>query len=62
LSWHRGGIERAADARYDGGHSEETMTTVNIDHLEVDYWPIMPPEQTPERVRDRTLEFGRAHT
>jgi len=38
------------------------MTTVNIDHLEVDYWPIMPPEQTPERVRDRTLEFGRAHT
>jgi pimeloyl-ACP methyl ester carboxylesterase len=26
-----------------------------------EYWPVMPPEQTPERVRDRTLEFGRAH-
>ena len=26
-----------------------------------DYWPVMPPEQTPERVRDRILEFGRAH-
>jgi len=38
------------------------MTTVTIDHLEVDYWPIMPPEQTPERVRDRIPEFGRAHT
>ena len=24
-------------------------------------WPVMPPEQTPERVRDRILEFGRAH-
>ena len=38
------------------------MTTVTIDHPEVGYWPIMPPEQTPERVRYRTLEFGRAHT
>ena len=26
-----------------------------------DYWPVMPPEQTRERVRDRILEFGRAH-
>jgi len=26
-----------------------------------DFWPVMPPEQTPERVRDRILEFGRAH-
>jgi pimeloyl-ACP methyl ester carboxylesterase len=26
-----------------------------------EYWPVMPPEQTPERVRDRILEFGRAH-
>ena len=26
-----------------------------------DYWPVMPPEQTPERVRDRIPEFGRAH-
>src|SRR5262249_16159856 len=24
-------------------------------------WPVMPPEQTAERVRDRILEFGRAH-
>ena len=24
-------------------------------------WPVMPPEQTPERVRDCILEFGRAH-
>ena len=26
-----------------------------------EFWPIMPPEQTPDRVRDRILEFGRAH-
>jgi pimeloyl-ACP methyl ester carboxylesterase len=26
-----------------------------------EYWPVMPPEQTPERVRERILEFGRAH-
>ena len=26
-----------------------------------EFWPVMPPEQTPERVRDRILEFGRAH-
>ena len=26
-----------------------------------EYWPVMPPEQAPERVRDRILEFGRAH-
>ena len=28
---------------------------------QAELWPIMPPEQTPERVRDRILEFGRAH-
>jgi pimeloyl-ACP methyl ester carboxylesterase len=26
-----------------------------------EFWPVMPPEQTPERVRDRIVEFGRAH-
>ena len=26
-----------------------------------EYWAVMPPEQTPERVRERILEFGRAH-
>jgi len=26
-----------------------------------EFWTVMPPEQTPERVRDRILEFGRAH-
>jgi len=26
-----------------------------------EFWPVMPPEQTPERVRDRILEFGHAH-
>ena len=26
-----------------------------------EYWPVMPPEQSPERVRDRILEFGRTH-
>ena len=53
------------------------MTTATIDGLEVAYMtrdsapallmlapefrPVMPPEQTPERVRDCILEFGRAH-
>jgi len=47
------------------------MPTATIDGLEVNYlrellpqpefWPVMPPEQTPERVRDRILEFRRAH-
>lgn len=26
-----------------------------------EFWTVMPPEQTPERVRDRILEFGRGH-
>jgi hypothetical protein len=26
-----------------------------------EFWTLMPPEQTPERVRDRIREFGRAH-
>ena len=26
-----------------------------------EFWPVMPPEQTPDRVRDRILEFGRTH-
>jgi len=26
-----------------------------------EFWTVMPPEQTPERVRDRIIEFGRAH-
>ena len=26
-----------------------------------EFWSVMPPEQTPDRVRDRILEFGRAH-
>jgi len=26
-----------------------------------EFWPTMPPDQTPDRVRDRILEFGRAH-
>lgn len=26
-----------------------------------EFWPVMPPEQTPDCVRDRILEFGRAH-
>lgn len=26
-----------------------------------EFWPVMPPEQTPDRVRDRILEFGRSH-
>jgi pimeloyl-ACP methyl ester carboxylesterase len=26
-----------------------------------EFWFVMPPEQTPDRVRDRILEFGRAH-
>jgi pimeloyl-ACP methyl ester carboxylesterase len=26
-----------------------------------EFWPVMPPEQTPDRVRDRILEFRRAH-
>jgi len=26
-----------------------------------EFWPVMPPEQTPDRVRERILEFGRAH-
>jgi len=25
-----------------------------------EYWPVMPPDQTPERVRERILEFRRA--
>ena len=28
---------------------------------QAEFWPVMPPEQTPDRVRDRILEFGRAH-
>lgn len=28
---------------------------------QADLWGAMPPEQIPERVRDRILEFGRAH-
>ncbi len=26
-----------------------------------EYWPVMPPDQTPDRVRERILEFRRAH-
>jgi pimeloyl-ACP methyl ester carboxylesterase len=26
-----------------------------------EFWPMMPPEQTPERVRDRILDFGHAY-
>ena len=26
-----------------------------------EFWPVMPPEQTPERVRERILEFAGAH-
>jgi pimeloyl-ACP methyl ester carboxylesterase len=26
-----------------------------------EFWPVMPPEQTPDNVRERILEFGRAH-
>jgi len=26
-----------------------------------EFWPVMPPDQTPERVRDRILEFGRTY-
>ncbi len=26
-----------------------------------EFWPVMPPEQTAPRVRDRILEFGRTH-
>lgn len=26
-----------------------------------EFWPVMPPEQTPDRVRDRIVEFGRTH-
>lgn len=26
-----------------------------------EFWPVMPPEQTSERVRDRILEFGRTY-
>lgn len=26
-----------------------------------EFWPVMPPEQTPDRVRDRIVEFGRAY-
>jgi len=26
-----------------------------------EFWPVMPPEQTPDRVRERIVEFGRAH-
>jgi hypothetical protein len=26
-----------------------------------EFWPVMPSEQTPDRVRDRILEFGHAH-
>ncbi len=26
-----------------------------------EFWDVMPPEQSPERVRDRILEFGQAH-
>jgi pimeloyl-ACP methyl ester carboxylesterase len=26
-----------------------------------EFWPVMPAEQTPERVRDRILDYGRAH-
>ncbi len=26
-----------------------------------EFWPVMPPDQTPDRVRDRILEFGRTH-
>jgi pimeloyl-ACP methyl ester carboxylesterase len=26
-----------------------------------EFWPVMPPEQTPDRVRERIIEFGRAH-
>jgi len=26
-----------------------------------EFWTVMPPEQTPERVPERILEFGRAH-
>ncbi|MBI4608061.1 MAG: alpha/beta hydrolase [Candidatus Rokubacteria bacterium] len=26
-----------------------------------EFWPVMPPEQTQDRLRDRILEFGRAH-
>lgn len=28
---------------------------------EPEFWPVMPPEQTAERVRDRILEFAHAH-
>ena len=28
---------------------------------QAEFWPVMPPEQTPERVRDRMLEFGHTH-
>jgi hypothetical protein len=28
---------------------------------QAEFWPVMPPEQTPDRVRERILEFGRAH-
>jgi hypothetical protein len=26
-----------------------------------EFWPVMPPDQTPDRVRERILEFRRAH-
>jgi pimeloyl-ACP methyl ester carboxylesterase len=28
---------------------------------QAEFWGVMPPEQTPDRVRERILEFGRAH-
>ena len=39
------------------------MPTATIDHLELSYVTrgSGPALQTPERVRDRILEFGRAH-
>jgi len=28
---------------------------------QVEIWPVMPPDQTPARVCERILKFGRAH-
>src|SRR5262245_46271650 len=46
-------------ANLDSGRSRPKSSPVHELLPRSEYWPVMPPEQTPERVRDRILEFRR---
>jgi hypothetical protein len=50
------------ESGHSGGRVEKLSWALFADQApQAEFWPVMPPEQTPDRVRERILEFGRAH-